>query len=106
MSGGYQTHNLVNFKVLPMVDQSLTDISLERLKAANVRAGGVIADRVLSVPVYTIANKPTTYPEIGICRIITISDSKTHGGKQVDGMIAFWDTTNNRWAYMMDNSPV
>jgi hypothetical protein len=33
-----------------------------------------------------------------------VSDSA--GGSHPNGMIAFWDTTNNRWSYIHDNSAV
>jgi predicted RecA/RadA family phage recombinase len=37
--------------------------------------------------------------------MISISDS-TGSGQAVNGMMAFWDTTNNHWSYVMDNSAV
>lgn len=34
---------------------------------------------------------------------ICISDSSGSGGSKPNGMMAFWDTTNNRWSYIHDH---
>jgi hypothetical protein len=47
--------------------------------------------------VYTVAGKPASG---AVGSVISISNS-TPGG-----MLAFWDTTNNRWSYVHDNSAV
>lgn len=52
-----------------------------------------------TVPVYTAAVAANTAGSVG--SMIAVSDSPT-----VNGRIAFWDTTNNRWSYVSDNSAV
>ena len=56
-----------------------------------------------AAPVYTRATKPATG---AVGDMIAISDASGSCGSAVNGMIAFWDTTNNRWSYMKDNSAV
>jgi len=55
----------------------------------------------VTFPVYTVATKPTTG---SVGQQICISDSA--GGGNPNGMMAFWDTTSNRWSYIHDNAAV
>jgi hypothetical protein len=55
--------------------------------------------RPVKFPVYTSATKPASGT---VGEMIAISDSA--GGSNPNGMMAFWDTTNNRWSYIHDNS--
>jgi hypothetical protein len=55
----------------------------------------------MSFAVYTAAGKPASG---AVGSVICISNSA--GGSNPNGMIAFWDTTNNRWSYIHDNSAV
>jgi len=47
----------------------------------------------------TVAGNVTVYGDLG--QQVCINDSPT-----VNGRMAFWDTTNFRWAYISDNSAV
>ena len=67
--------------------------------AGNITATGVTATVFAQLPVYTTANLIVITGTVG--QIASISDSPTSGGR-----IAFWDTTNNRWSYISDNSAV
>ena len=67
--------------------------------AGNITATGVTATVFAQLPVYTTANLIVIIGTVG--QIASISDSPTSGGR-----IAFWDTTNNRWSYISDNSAV
>jgi hypothetical protein len=53
----------------------------------------------LKVPVYTVANKPTSGRQIG--QIIAISDSPTNTGR-----MAYFCGNNNRWQYIDTNGAV
>jgi hypothetical protein len=55
-------------------------------------------------PVYTraVANGLAGVVGSQIC----ISDSAGSLSQSTDGMMAFWDTTNNRWSYIHDNNAV
>lgn len=56
----------------------------------------------VTFPVYTVATKPASG---SVGQQICISDSGGGGGN-VNGMMAFWDTTNSRWSYVHDNNAV
>ena len=55
----------------------------------------------LSLAVYTAAGKPASG---AVGSVICISNSSGFGNP--NGMLAFWDTTNNRWSYVHDNTAV
>ena len=62
-----------------------------------------IVFNVPTVSAFTIAAKPL----IGTAgQMIAVTDSATTGGKATDGMIAFWDLSNTRWSYIIDNTAV
>jgi hypothetical protein len=68
--------------------------------------GNVVATNVtvnsggfMKLPVYTAANLRTYAGQAGW--IATVSNSSSPAGK-----MAFWDTTNNRWSYVCDNTAV
>jgi hypothetical protein len=68
--------------------------------------GNVVATNVtvnsggfMKLPVYTAANLRTYTGQAGW--IATVSNSSAPAGK-----MAFWDTTNNRWSYVCDNTAV
>ena len=50
-------------------------------------------------PVYTISTLTAITGQVGW--VAVVSDSAT-----TNGMLAFWDTTNSRWSYVLDNSAV
>jgi hypothetical protein len=56
----------------------------------------------VTFPVYTVSSKPAS-GQVG--QQICISDSAS-GGSSVNGMMAFWDTTNSRWSYVHSNNAV
>jgi hypothetical protein len=60
----------------------------------TVNAGGF-----MKLPVYTAANLRTYVGQAGWAA--TVSNSSAPAGK-----MAFWDTTNNRWSYVCDNTAV
>ena len=53
----------------------------------------------MKLPVYTAANLVTYTGQAGW--VATVSNSSSPAGK-----MAFWDTTNNRWSYVCDNTAV
>ena len=59
-----------------------------------VTAGGFVKN-----PVYTISTLTAITGQVGW--VAVVSDSAT-----TNGMLAFWDTTNSRWSYVLDNSAV
>jgi hypothetical protein len=59
-----------------------------------VSAGGFVKN-----PVYTISTLTAITGQVGW--VAVVSDSAT-----TNGMLAFWDTTNSRWSYVLDNSAV
>jgi hypothetical protein len=59
-----------------------------------VTAGGFLKN-----PVYTISTLTAITGQVGW--VAVVSDSAT-----TNGMLAFWDTTNSRWSYVLDNSAV
>ena len=62
-----------------------------------------IVFNVPTVSAFTIAAKPL----MGTAgQMIAVTDSATTGGKATDGMIAFWDLSNTRWSYIIDNTAV
>jgi hypothetical protein len=71
----------------------------------TVNTSNLISLSSIQIPLYT--KTPNTIPVSGtIGNIICIQDSATHGGKSIDGMIAFWDFSNSRWSYISDNLAV
>jgi len=67
--------------------------------APNVAYTAIATFEQGTVPVYTAAAAANTAGLVG--SMVAISDSPKVGGR-----IAFWDTTNNRWSYVSDNSAV
>lgn len=67
----------------------------------NVNATNVTVNTggFMKLPVYTAANLRTYTGQAGW--IATVSNSTSPAGK-----MAFWDTTNNRWSYVCDNTAV
>lgn len=58
---------------------------------------------LLGIGIYTT----TTLPDTGaIGQIIAIADSTESAGQTIDGLLAYWDATNEQWAYVYDNSAV
>ena len=55
----------------------------------------------MSLAVYTAVGKPASG---AVGSVICISNSAAGGNP--NGMLAFWDTTNNRWSYVHDNGAV
>jgi hypothetical protein len=90
--------------------------SIIELKASNVSSNGNITTTgfvsAANVVVQTSGfMKLASYTEAALTAITgqigwmaAVSDSA--GGSHPNGMIAFWDTTNNRWSYIHDNSAV
>ena len=76
--------------------------------AANtpINLGGNVSvtgtSRFMKLSVYTAAALNAITGVVG--QIATVSDSA--GGSNPNGMMAFWDTTNNRWSYVHDNGAV
>lgn len=86
------------------------NIDVADISSGNITANGnidantlnvysVVATGITQVPLYTAASAQTFTGAAGI--IIAITDSPTVGGR-----LAFWDTTNNRWSYVSDNTAV
>ena len=55
---------------------------------------------------YTVSQLTGTSPSIvgSLGSVVAVSDAS--GGNNVGGMMAFWDTTNTRWSYIMNNLAV
>ena len=75
----------------------------------NIAANNISANRVtvsnpgfLTVSLWTAAALNAVTGTAG--QIACVTDSA--GGGNPNGMMAFWDTTNNRWSYIHDNSAV
>ena len=98
-----------NSSIMPGIT-GVYEIGSSALKYDSVYAsylyGNVIATNVtvntggfMKLPVYTAANLRTYTGQVGW--VATVSNSTTPAGK-----MAFWDTTNNRWSYVSDNTAV
>ena len=70
--------------------------------ANNFTANNVIATQFMKFPTYTAAALTAITGSAGWMACVTDSG----GGGNPNGMMAFWDTTNNRWSYVHDNSAV
>ena len=71
--------------------------------SGNISASGNIqTSGFMQCAVYTAANLTAITGSIG--QLAVVSDSG--GGGNPNGMLAFWDTTNNRWSYVHDNGAV
>jgi len=98
-----------NSSIMPSIN-GVYEIGSSSLKYDSVYAsylyGNVSATNVtvntggfMKLPVYTAANLRTYTGQAGW--VATVSNSITPAGK-----MAFWDTTNNRWSYVCDNTAV
>jgi hypothetical protein len=70
--------------------------------ALNMTTATAVFTAIPVVPNYTAAAANAITGQIGA----QIAISNSAGGSNPNGMIAFWDTTNNRWSYIHDNSAV
>jgi hypothetical protein len=70
--------------------------------ALNMTTATAVFTSIPQFPSYTAAAANAITGALG--QQIAISDSA--GGGNPNGMMAFWDTTNNRWSYIHDNSAV
>jgi hypothetical protein len=69
---------------------------------ATVTATAATFTQPVGFPVKTAAQWNAITGSVG--QQVCVSDSA--GGSNPNGMMAFWDTTNNRWSYIHDNGAV